>query len=116
MLSPVVKVAVMVWAPDDCGHTLTVHVAASDPLSPKVHVPNRSPPGEELNTTVPPGLDFVPASVSVTVTFSVLACAINTVLGPGLKVTPVVVVRSVTVSAKGVALLLLPAWIESVAV
>src|SRR2546428_702323 len=60
----------------------------------------------------PTGTLFVPVSVSVTATVQVLESFTGIELGAQL--TPVVVVRVRTVRAKAV-LVLLPAWIESVA-
>ena len=95
--------------PITLGVYVDVHVAGLLALS--VHAVNVPVP-LLAGVIVPPGALFVPVSVSVTVTVQVLESFTGIELGAQL--TPVVVVRVRTVRAKAV-LVLLPAWIESVA-
>src|SRR6266545_4991608 len=81
-------------APTSFGVTVTEHVAAFVPLAESVqvlalNVSGLAPASEDVNETVPVGLDWVAAPVSVTVTVTVLACPTTT--DDGLRLVTVVV-------------------------
>src|SRR5262249_25483449 len=81
--------------PTAFGITVAEQLAAFDPLAARVHVPaNASPLSDDVNVTVPVGLDGVPDEVSVTVTVTVLAWPTTTAVGD--NVAAVVVARGVT--------------------